>query len=489
MTTRTSESGSSGDRRSRFLAPRTTINRPVSAYTFGSDRQSRAWSPIGLHGSSDAGSPRSSARDLSSSRRSPLGRPVSYIDLLNNVPHHQQIAPGPPLNNADLQGIVGSAASLLDTKQTLDMYRANVKRTTDAAVQYEFAVFMVNAARDAPPADDLDHAQLYAEAKHILQRLSDRAYPFAQYYLGDGYFSGLFNKNRPDYDKAFPLFVRRLQARARRGRLPRRVVLRVRLGHDPVVSEGRAVLPGARRGTTPARPPGSASPASAATVGLVAQARVSGGRSSGSSAPPNPPTSSTRRALRAGASTSPASARTSSGTRPTPRNSSRRPPRLGHVRANFAMGEAYESGLYSCPRDAALSVHFYTGAATRGLPEAMMALCAWYMLGAPPVLDRDEAEAYAWATLAAEAGLVKAEYACGYFTEMGIGCRRDPLQANVWYVSAAESGSEQARQRLRIISQAANGMPEGVVGVRMEKGDAKTRELGAREKKRFMGIF
>ena len=38
-------------------------------------------------------------------------------------------------------------------------------------------------------------------------------------------------------------------------------------------------------------------------------------------------------------------------------------------------------------------------------------------------------------------GMPKAEYAVGYFTEMGIGCRRDPLEANVYYVRAAEKGN------------------------------------------------
>jgi TPR repeat protein len=54
-------------------------------------------------------------------------------------------------------------------------------------------------------------------------------------------------------------------------------------------------------------------------------------------------------------------------------------------------------------------------------------------------------------------GLPKAEYACGYFTEMGIGCRRDPLEANVWYVKAAGHGDDRAQQRLRIIQAAASG--------------------------------
>lgn len=45
----------------------------------------------------------------------------------------------------------------------------------------------------------------------------------------------------------------------------------------------------------------------------------------------------------------------------------------------------------------------------------------------------------------------------GYFTEMGIGCRRDMLEANVWYVKAADAGDERAKQRLAIIQAAATG--------------------------------
>jgi TPR repeat protein len=45
----------------------------------------------------------------------------------------------------------------------------------------------------------------------------------------------------------------------------------------------------------------------------------------------------------------------------------------------------------------------------------------------------------------------------GYFTEMGIGCRRDPLEANMWYVKAAEAGDERAKHRLAAIRAAASG--------------------------------
>lgn len=40
---------------------------------------------------------------------------------------------------------------------------------------------------------------------------------------------------------------------------------------------------------------------------------------------------------------------------------------------------------------------------------------------------------------------------------MGIGCRRDVLEANVWYVKAADAGDERATQRLAAIRAAVSG--------------------------------
>lgn len=41
--------------------------------------------------------------------------------------------------------------------------------------------------------------------------------------------------------------------------------------------------------------------------------------------------------------------------------------------------------------------------------------------------------------------------------ETGIGCRRDILEANVWYVRAADAGDERAKQRLSVIQAAIQG--------------------------------
>lgn len=43
---------------------------------------------------------------------------------------------------------------------------------------------------------------------------------------------------------------------------------------------------------------------------------------------------------------------------------------------------------------------------------------------------------------------------------MGIGCRRDPLEANVWYVKAADQGDDRAKQRIAAIRAAVSGSTE-----------------------------
>lgn len=500
-------SGSSGSERpvsQHLLAPGArgghTLQRPASTYQLGTELRGRTLSPLSANGS-DPGSPNMYARDLSRSRGSPALRPTSYVDLLNNVPYNQQVAPAPMMNNSGLQSVVGNAASLLDTKKTLEMYRANVKKTQDASVQYEFALFMVNASKDVQPGDGMDPAQLITEAKHILQRLADRAYPFAQYYLADGLFSGMFNKDKPDYDRAFPLFM----AASKHGHSESayRAALCYEFGWGTTKSYPKAVQ--FYRGAAAKNHPGAATRLGLACLkgdmGLGKQYQREGIRwlkraQESADFQYNSAPYELGLIHLSGFQDEVFKDEVYAAQLLT------QAAELGHDQANFLMGQAYENGLYGCPKDAALSVHFYNGAATRGHPEGMMALCAWYMVGAPPVLEKDEHEAYAWALQAGElgkcytvrpqnlclhlAGLPKAAYAIGYFTEMGIGCQRDPLEANVWYVKAADQGNELAKQRLQIIRAAASGE----TGMPMEKAQAKSKDLaGHKEKKKLLGIF
>lgn len=62
---------------------------------------------------------------------------------------------------------------------------------------------------------------------------------------------------------------------------------------------------------------------------------------------------------------------------------------------------------------------------------------------------------------------------------MGIGCRRDPLEANVWYVKAAEHGDQRAVARLKVIHEAASGgsgVSPAKKGKKKEKGKDKEKE-------------
>ncbi|KAF2001198.1 HCP-like protein [Amniculicola lignicola CBS 123094] len=441
--------------------PRSSLPRPSSAYTLGSElnARGRTHSPnLSVGGSpSSNGSPVPVGRQLHSNRRSPETRPISYVDLLN-LPYNQQIAPAANIGNSQLRHAVGQNASLLDTKKTLDMYRANVKKTQDNAVQYEFALYMVQVAREiiaSGPTVELSPVELIREARQILQRLADRSYPFAQYYLGDGYASGLFNKDKPDYDRAFPLFI----AASKHGHAESgyRAALCYEFGWGCRKDYAKAVQ--FYRAAASKGHPGAAIRLGKAclTGDMGLQNRYREGVKWLKRATESADFQYNSAPYELGLMHETGYGDDIFKDEIYAVQLYTQAAELGHPQAALKLGEAYEHGLLRCPKDAALSVHYYNCAAQADIPEAMMNLCAWYMVGAEPVLERDENEAYEWALKAAEHGLPKAEYAVGYFKEMGIGCRRDPLDANVWYVRAADHGDERAKQRLAIIQAAASG--------------------------------
>lgn len=102
-----------------------------------------------------------------------------------------------------------------------------------------------------------------------------------------------------------------------------------------------------------------------------------------------------------------------------------------------------------CPQDPALSIHYYNIAAQQNHRDACFALTAWYLVGSPSVLPQSDTEAFLWAKKAAEAGLVKAMYAVGYFLEVGIGTDPNLAEATTWYKNAADQGDKRAQQRLK----------------------------------------
>ena len=70
-----------------------------------------------------------------------------------------------------------------------------------------------------------------------------------------------------------------------------------------------------------------------------------------------------------------------------------------------------------------------------------MALSKWFLCGAEGAFEKDEALAYTFAEKAARKGLPSAEFAMGYYAEVGMGGPKD-LQASVkWYKWVCAFGS------------------------------------------------
>jgi TPR repeat protein len=110
---------------------------------------------------------------------------------------------------------------------------------------------------------------------------------------------------------------------------------------------------------------------------------------------------------------------------------------LGYKYSQFRLGSAYEYGLLECPIDARQSIAWYTRAAAQGEHQSELALSGWYLTGSEPLLTQSDTEAFLWARKAASSGLAKAEYAMGYFNEVGIGTSVDIEEAKRWYYRAA----------------------------------------------------
>lgn len=109
ITVRSTGSSSGSDHKLRVPGTTTNLARPTSTYSLGAELRGRgAGTPLSAYDSDLGNSPNLRPRDVSTARRSPGLRPTSYIDLLSEVPYHQQVAPGGALNNADLQGVVST---------------------------------------------------------------------------------------------------------------------------------------------------------------------------------------------------------------------------------------------------------------------------------------------------------------------------------------------------------------------------------------------
>jgi TPR repeat protein len=147
---------------------------------------------------------------------------------------------------------------------------------------------------------------------------------------------------------------------------------------------------------------------------------------------------------------------------------------LNYPPSQFRIGCAFEYGTMGCPIDPRLSIFWYSRAAAQNEEESALALSGWYLTGADGVIKQSDTEAYLWARKAAEKGLGNAEYALGYYTEVGIGVVANLDEAKKWYYKAANRNHEKARQRL-------NELKKG--GAAVQKSREKLSRLHVKKNK------
>ncbi|ORY34809.1 hypothetical protein BCR39DRAFT_514922 [Naematelia encephala] len=418
--------------------------------------------------------------------RSVDGLGVSNVDT---DPRQSRVVsqPAPILDQSHLRP--GKQAALLSHDRTLELYRENAKKTNDPELIFEFAVFMIDFAKSMVPADEAEAArngrnintqiekrdELTKEATALLKRLADRGYPDAQYFLADCYANGIGTaRGRQDFDRAFPLFI-----------------LAAKHGHPDACYRAGTCCEhgwGTRRESAKA-----IQYYKKASVGLHpgAMYRLGVAELNGNLGLTRRPKEGVKWLKR--------SAEHATEEYPHALHELAllhergidnvvfadheyaaellaQAAELGYAPSAFKLGECYEYGRMGCPADPALSIHYYNIAATQGHIDASFALTAWYLVGSPGVLPQSDTEAYLWARKAAEAGLAKAQYAVGYFTETGVGTEANQQAALKWYRQAAEGGDRRAQKRL----QSNNRGQMSALDRRLEMEAMKEEALGAK---------
>ncbi|KAF6241156.1 hypothetical protein HO173_000950 [Letharia columbiana] len=126
---------------------------------------------------------------------------------------------------------------------------------------------------------------------------------------------------------------------------------------------------------------------------------------------------------------------------------------LGFAKAQSKMGLAYELCQLGCEFDPALSLHYSALAAKQGEPEAEMGISKWFLCGFEGMFEKNEELAFTYAQRAAQSGLATAEFAMGYFCEIGIYVPMNLKESRSWYEKAADHGNKDATARINDISR------------------------------------
>ncbi|KAF2121732.1 hypothetical protein BDV96DRAFT_593713 [Lophiotrema nucula] len=126
---------------------------------------------------------------------------------------------------------------------------------------------------------------------------------------------------------------------------------------------------------------------------------------------------------------------------------------LGFAKAQLKMGSAYELCSLGCEFNPTLSMHYNALASRQGEAEADMAISKWFLCGHEGEFAKNEELAYQYAQRAAQAQLPTAEFALGYFNEIGMNTPVNLEKALEWYERSSRNGNKDADARIESISK------------------------------------
>lgn len=352
-----------------------------------------------------------------------------------------------------------SNASLVPRLKTIEMYRENVKKSKDANLLFQFAQYMLQTAltmddneQPVGGSESMNQSELkrkfLKEAVHYLRKLSVKGYADAQYLLGDVCSSGALGK--VENKEAFTLF----QAAAKHGHIESAY----RTAY--CFEEGLGTTRDSRKALDFLKFAASRNhPSAMYKLGLYSfYGRM--GLPTDVNTKQNGIKWLSRAAARANELTCAAPYELAKIYQngfidiiiPDEKYATElyiQAATLGHAPSSTLLGQIYETGNDTIQQDTSLSVHYYTQAALKGDPVAMLGLCAWYLIGAEPAFAKDENEAFQWALRAATAGFPKAQFTLGYFYERGKGCESNMDNAWKWYEKAAKNKDPRALAKMK----------------------------------------
>ncbi|KAK0567316.1 hypothetical protein OC844_000294 [Tilletia horrida] len=379
-------------------------------------------------------------------------------------------------------------------KEFVDEYRVRMKEDPDPEAQFAFAKYLIEAAkrihdpRDGPKQARKYRDNLLSESLKLIKRLATTGmglgkppYAEAQFFLANCFGNGSLGL-QVDHEKAYNLYVQ--ASKQNHPAATYRTAVCNEVGAGTKRDHHRAVL-FFRKASALGDTAGMYKLGMILLNGLLGQPRnpreaiVWLKRAAGQADEDNPHALHElgllyERAPAAGMNATPAGASMSAAARAAEaraelaqaagivqdeayaRELYTQAAQLGYAPSQFKLGSAYEFGSLTCAVDPKRSIAWYTKAAQKGDGESELALSGWYLTGSEGVLKQSDSEAYLWARRAAIKGIPKAEYAVGYYSEVGIGVKPDLEEAKRWYMRAAAQGNKRAIARLTELKRQGN---------------------------------